>query len=903
MVPLAVVPVLLLGLLSAVSLVRLANTADRPDPGDQTDPAVAAAGPAGVDQAAALVAMIEAYRTERVDDLAGLARADVIVDAATTATAPNPDDTADPALTDDLANEAGAFLVSQIGAAGHYRDVVVTDLDGNPIAAAAVGQGQPSAVVNDPVWAEAVATGTASQWSTGADGRPTLTMAVRVDRIGADDTTDDVPTTSTTGPVGVVAATVDPAAVQRLLEVVYPVGADGSSVALYTADSTPVAASTTEVPPLDSAGIDTTASGYLAAGNEVLGWARSADTGTGSDLLAVSRRPIPVAATTTEAADSTVVDEIRSSQWAQGVAALTLALLAGIAAWLLGRRFGERLTTSLDRIRNGTMWVAGNDLPAVSAELAGGADPADVAPPSAVPEVGPREIAEVGAAINALSGSTMALVYDQAATRRRDIETVLLNLGRRNQQLIGRQLRFIDQLEHHESDPDVLRNLFLLDQMATRMRRNAESLLVLAGEDPPRRSNAPQPMVDVLRAAISEVEEYARVSIISAEPVMVRPNITSDLTHLLAELIENATAFSAPEAPVTVLVGAAPDGGCTVVITDQGIGMDDDRLALANERLARGGVALDDAPTSFLGLFVVGRLSSRHEIRVVLRPGQTRGLEAFVMIPAECLAPASPDLAPAASGESESALSLSWPAPAVRPRIADGAEFGLRNNLDEVEALSPLEEPENEGVPIPPYRERRSLRDPAEDDDVEPHLRTFQVRRRIPGQALAQSVRDHMADESTEAPTPSRVSSPGSVEARASEVRDKLTRYTSAVDAAKTAIASDPAPRTPRAAPISGQAPTPAGSDGPRPHPHGMEYDDDLDDWPKRRPGPGAAVDARWPAPSGSASPTGNGPGGANGNRASARTDGAPEPPNSNPITETDTADAIGSNPGDGTDR
>ena len=198
----------------------------------------------------------------------------------------------------------------------------------------------------------------------------------------------------------------------------------------------------------------------------------------------------------------------------------------------------------------------------------------------AIPTVDPvavhtrDEVADVSDALNTVQDTALDLAVEQAVLRR-NIADSFVNLGRRNQNLLGRQLDFITELETNETDPDTLANLFRLDHLATRMRRNAESLLVLAGIEPPRKWAAPVRLTDVIRAALGEVEDYQRVTVRGVEPATIIGSAAADLAHLLAELIENALVFSPPDQTVDIRGRnrARPPHGYTLAIIDSGLGM------------------------------------------------------------------------------------------------------------------------------------------------------------------------------------------------------------------------------------------------------------------------------------------------------------------------------------------
>jgi signal transduction histidine kinase len=264
---------------------------------------------------------------------------------------------------------------------------------------------------------------------------------------------------------------------------------------------------------------------------------------------------------------------------------------------------------------------------------------------TAIPPGGGEEIGRVANAIDNLQRTALSLATEQALLRRRVAES-LANLGRRNQNLVRRQLRLISDLERDESDPNVLANLFELDHLATRMRRNAESLLVLTDEESPRRWAGPMPVADVIRSAIGEVEDYRRVVLRRTDEILIVGTVAAGLAHLLAELIENALAFSPPDQDVEI--HARADGtSCLIAVVDHGMGMSHDELAVANDRLA-GAERPMVAPTRFLGHHVVGRLAERLGVRVHLHESPLTGTTAKVTLPAELIArPAAINGAPA----------------------------------------------------------------------------------------------------------------------------------------------------------------------------------------------------------------------------------------------------------------
>jgi hypothetical protein len=251
-----------------------------------------------------------------------------------------------------------------------------------------------------------------------------------------------------------------------------------------------------------------------------------------------------------------------------------------------------------------------------------------------VPNRATEEIRSVAAALDRMQSVAYSLATEQALQRRRTIES-LTNLGHRNQNLIRRQLGFITTLEREEIDPSALANLFELDHLATRMRRNAASLLVLVGASSPRQWASPVAVADVIRAAVSEVEEYRRVGLRRVDDALVTGNAVGAVAHLLSELIENGLTFSPPDSEVEVQ-GRWVSDGYLIAITDSGIGMGEEDIEVANARL-RGEGDFIAAPTRFLGHFVVGQLASETGVRVELRPSPVTGITARITLPESLL--------------------------------------------------------------------------------------------------------------------------------------------------------------------------------------------------------------------------------------------------------------------------
>jgi signal transduction histidine kinase len=246
-----------------------------------------------------------------------------------------------------------------------------------------------------------------------------------------------------------------------------------------------------------------------------------------------------------------------------------------------------------------------------------------------------REFTQLAAALHNVERTAIGLATEQALLRRNSSES-LASLGRRNQALLSRQLGLITALERQEVDPDALGELFELDHLATRMRRNAESLLVLAGEElPPRTWSGLVTAAEVVQSAISEVEQYQRVAVVDVQPGRIRGRAVAELSHLLAELIENALAFSPPSRPVEIYGWRDGSEYCLAVV-DRGSGMREEDLARSNARLA-GRESFLITPTRYLGHYVVGTLAARLDVQVELRPtpGQDEacGVTAYIALP------------------------------------------------------------------------------------------------------------------------------------------------------------------------------------------------------------------------------------------------------------------------------
>jgi signal transduction histidine kinase len=299
-----------------------------------------------------------------------------------------------------------------------------------------------------------------------------------------------------------------------------------------------------------------------------------------------------------------------------------------VLAILLGLVLAQRITLPLRRLTLAAAEI-GEELPHMVERMqTPGEGPGVVVDP--IPVESNDEIGRLAAAFNTVNEVTLRVAKEQAALRA-SIAEMFVNVARRNQVLLGRQLAQLDKMEAREENPDLLKNLFRLDHLATRMRRNAESLLVLAGIDSTRRLRQTMPLSDVIRTAVGEIEAYERVDTSVADDPDVSGRYALSVAHLIAELLENAAVFSNPDTRV-VVASAMTGHGVDVTITDYGLGMSDEEIAQANESIANPPLA-EIAVSQRLGLFVVGRIAARIGATASLRKGRTSGTVVTVGLP------------------------------------------------------------------------------------------------------------------------------------------------------------------------------------------------------------------------------------------------------------------------------
>jgi len=303
---------------------------------------------------------------------------------------------------------------------------------------------------------------------------------------------------------------------------------------------------------------------------------------------------------------------------------LLLVLLATILV-------AQSLVRPLRKLREGALNIATVELPERVRLLSEAPDPSTSLEVAPIDVLSTDEIGQVARAFDQVHSEAVRLASNEAMLRN-SFNAMFVNLSRRSQSLIERLVRMIDSLEQNEGDPERLSNLFAMDHLVTRMRRNSENLLLLAGHDSARKWSEPVSLADVARAAVSEIEQYSRVTLKIQPGIAVTGPAVSDVVHLLAEVIENATIFSAKDTPVHVAAQELTSGGVLIEVSDNGVGVPESRLAEMNWRLDNPPV-IDVSVSRHMGLFAVARLAERHGVRVRLRPRSPHGLTALVWLP------------------------------------------------------------------------------------------------------------------------------------------------------------------------------------------------------------------------------------------------------------------------------
>ncbi|TDC74049.1 nitrate- and nitrite sensing domain-containing protein, partial [Actinomadura sp. 7K507] len=341
--------------------------------------------------------------------------------------------------------------------------------------------------------------------------------------------------------------------------------------------------------------------------------------------------------------ENEVLDDV--TDHAQGIAVSTftrlalaggLGLIAIVLSSFIAVKVSRRLVRECRALAGGVVDFTHERLPRLADAIRSGrgAEPE----PDLVAGYRINEIRQIAESFDRARDAVVRAAESEVAARR-GISEVFVNLARRNQALLHRQLSLLDSMERRTEDPSELSDLFRLDHLATRMRRHAEGLVILAGKTAGRGWRRPVPLVDVVRGAVAEVEDYPRVRVQPLPRVALLGSAVADVIHMLAEVVENATTFSPPQAPVRVS-GHQVASGFAIEVEDRGLGMTDEALRAANGRLVDP-PEFDPSDSAQLGLFVVARLAQRHGIQVTLRPSPYGGTTAIALIPASLIVEAT----------------------------------------------------------------------------------------------------------------------------------------------------------------------------------------------------------------------------------------------------------------------
>ncbi|GLP64218.1 ATPase [Streptomyces sp. TUS-ST3] len=442
-------------------------------------------------------------------------------------------------------------------------------------------------------------------------------------------------------------------------------------------------------------------------------------------------------------------------------AAVLLGLIAVAASLVISVRIGRGLVVELVDLRNSALEIARRKLPDAMGRLRAG-DEIDIrseAPP------GPPAEDEAGQVAEALATVHRAAL--RAAVERAELASgisgVFVNLARRSQVLVHRQLSLLDSMERRSDDPNELSDLFRLDHLTTRMRRHAESLIILSGAAPGRAWRMPVSLTNVVRAAVSEVEDYARVEVRQLPDASVVGAAVADLTHLLAEIIENAAQFSPPHTRVRV-TGEPVGNGYAVEVEDRGLGMGKETLAEANRRIEQS-ETLDLFDSDRLGLFVVSRLAARHGIKVHLRTSPYGGTTAVVLLPTALLHIKAAERSPARAADRERLTEREY----ARVPAAERDQESVSAPAERPALVAPLAAAADGGTTDTPPSGVTALRlhrppdEPEEADDLP---------RRVRQASLAPQLREQRSEEP--APAAARRDDDG----RTPElVRDRMAAY------------------------------------------------------------------------------------------------------------------------------
>jgi len=351
------------------------------------------------------------------------------------------------------------------------------------------------------------------------------------------------------------------------------------------------------------------------------------------------------------ALDSRAVSDARDTELRLALAG-GIGLLAVAASILVSLLVGRGLVRELTALSQAAHELADERLPEVVRRLAAGQE-VDIPAGDLEVKAKSGEVREVASAFAKVRQTAVEAAVGQARLRE-GMSEVFRKLARRSQSLLHRQLTLLDSMERRARDPHLLEDLFRADHLTTRMRRNAENLIILSGQEPARGWRQPVPLVDVLLGAVAEVEDYTRIKVIAPRGASLAGRAVGDVIHMLAELAENATAFSPPNTPV-VMTGDIVGHGFAVEVEDRGLGMTPEKLAEVNDRLANP-PSFDLSSADQLGLFVAAQLAKRHDVRIHLRPNPYGGATAIVLIPSRLVVPdedapdGAPDTAAQATG-------------------------------------------------------------------------------------------------------------------------------------------------------------------------------------------------------------------------------------------------------------
>ncbi|MHC3467793.1 sensor histidine kinase [Streptomyces sp. 7R007] len=443
-------------------------------------------------------------------------------------------------------------------------------------------------------------------------------------------------------------------------------------------------------------------------------------------------------------------------------AAVLMGLAAVVASLVISVRIGRGLVVELVSLRNGALEIARRKLPEAMRRLRAGEE-IDIraeAPPGPPAE---DETGQVAEALGTVHRAALRAAVERAELAS-GISGVFVNLARRSQVLVHRQLSLLDSMERRSEDPNELSDLFRLDHLTTRMRRHAESLIILSGAAPGRAWRMPVSLTNVVRAAVSEVEDYARVEVRQLPEAAVVGAAVADLTHLLAEIVENAAQFSPPHTRVRV-TGEPVGNGYAVEVEDRGLGMGKETLAEANRRIAQS-EALDLFDSDRLGLFVVSRLAARHGIKVHLRTSPYGGTTAVVLLPTALLHSGAAERSPGGVAEAERPAERAYarvpapaphqesvPASAERPALVAPARTSADAPPPGVTALRLHRPPDDQEEPD----------QPADSDDLP---------RRVRQASLAPQLRGPRAEEPARTPA-----APDDDQRSPEAVRDRMAAY------------------------------------------------------------------------------------------------------------------------------